>query len=225
LSNHEEYDAFFSPTTGISTYLSFTSSILGNPTGLIPGLHTDTIHYTVRAGTYRDGEPSPACEALPIFSANNTWTVSVVYWGHCEASVQQHINFGVIGEMDTDLYANGAVAVKCPLGQDYQVYLGEEIDEYAKYLWKNGEFVYYYDEEYGYQTGLNTASAIPYQVYMDENHTQILTAFGEGSSENRIIGVGTGSFQYHTLYGKALAPSTPPLPGMYMDTKVIVVRY
>ena len=65
----------------------------------------------------------------------------------------------------------------------------------------------------------NGSNALPYQLYLDPARSKIWGEDGNGYS-----GVGTGSFQSLTIFGR-LPSLAGAVPGMYSDTVTVTITY
>jgi spore coat protein U-like protein len=115
------------------------------------------------------------------------------------------VDFGNVDGTNTD--GTGIITVNCPSGTQYSIFL---------------------DSGGGTSRYLRTSTAAtPYELYKDSNHTDIWGDTGLGNTYTQgtsLTDNGDGTDKPHTVYGKLLYTSLPPL-GTYSDVIQVSVSY
>ena len=161
-----------------------------------------------------------ALTASPYLAVNNanaatatsTLGVSLTVLAGCEITSVGDVEFA-----GTDLIAKseptatGTIQVKCSDGQAYSVGLGAGTGADASVTERK-------------MTRAGGEETISYSLYRDASHTQVWGDTIEGTP-NVVTGTGTGASQSYTVYGKVIAPQSPPAAGTYSDSVAITVTY
>lgn len=135
-------------------------------------------------------------------------TVSVNVDGNCTASTQS-LNFGnpASGDINSNpTDAEAVLSVNCSTGTPFQI-----------------------DMDAGLQPSgctsarcmSNGADLLPYNIYLDAARTQV---WGTSVGGTQVDGVGVGSPEPHTIYGRIFQASNPN-PGIYTDTVTITITF
>ena len=145
--------------------------------------------------------PCPTGRSIASFSTSATATVLSA----CIVSAQ-NINFGTVGFLASNTDATGAITVQCDLGLPYTVSLNGGISGATNPTLRQMSF---------------SGSTVTYGLYQDSARSQ---PWGNTMGSNTVAGIGTGSSQTLTVYGRIPAQTTPA-PGTYTDTIVVTVGY
>jgi len=178
------------------------AKLFGSQQGAIPGSYLSTFTADLYIQYGRLGStPCPTGGSIASFSTSATATVLSA----CNVSAQ-NINFGTVGFLASTTDANGTITVQCDLGLPYTVSLNGgnsgATDPTLRQMSSSG-------------------NRVTYGLYQDSARSQ---PWGNTAGSNTVAGVGTGSLQTLTVYGRIPAQATPA-PGTYTDTIVVTVGY
>jgi len=150
---------------------------------------------------------APSCSAAWTSGGSFPFSVSATVLNDCNISAS-NIDFGTSGVLGSDLIANGTVSAQCTAGDSYSIALNSGTTPGAtladRRMLSGG------------------SSVVHYQLYTAANFS---TVWGDGTAGTApISGVGTGSGQSYTVYGRVAAQSTPA-PGSYTDVITATITY
>ena len=133
--------------------------------------------------------------------------VSITITDECSVGTIVPVAFGSTGAISANIDAEGSVDVTCTVDTDYEIALDAGDGASATVTERQ-------------MTGPNDVT-ITYSLYSDDQYE---TVWGETLEDNTVTGIGTGTAQTHTIYGR-VPMQTTPAPGAYTDTVSVVVHY
>jgi spore coat protein U-like protein len=149
--------------------------------------------------------------ASSIFAAVTTTTfqVQITIVDECEISSVNNLNFGSHGVLSANIDVTTTFAVQCTLGTPFTIGLNEGVGSGATTATRR-------------MTGPGPGFAtIDYRLYRESTHTNI---WGNDPGNDTVNGVGNGSAETFTIYGRVPPQVTPPA-GLYLDTVTITVEF
>jgi spore coat protein U-like protein len=210
-------DTFYIPystTSGGYATTTTYAKILSAPAGLAPGVYTDSYSLNTQAwanfDTWNTTYPQITCGYNGLYAgAIPTFTVSVTVLASC-AITAGALNFGTQTVLTANIDATAALSVTCTNTTPYTVALGP-----------------------GNGTGATTTNrsmtgaggSVHYGLYQDSARSVNWGANPPpAANADTVSGVGTGSAQTLTVYGR-VPPQTTPKQGGYSDTVVVTLTY
>ena len=210
-------DTFYIPYSTASGGFTTTTTyakILSAPAGLAPGTYTDSYSANTQAwinfDTWNTTFPQITCGYNNLYAgAIPTFTASVTVLASCSIAAA-NMNFGAQTVLTANIDTTAALSVTCTTTTPYTISLGP-----------------------GSGTGATTtnrsmtgaAGSIAYRLYQDAGRS---VNWGNNpppaANADTISGVGTGSAQSLTVYGR-VPPQTTPKQGAYSDTVIVTLTY
>lgn len=139
----------------------------------------------------------------------NTFTAQITIQNACRVNLTSPttLNFGTQGVLAADVDTTSIVTLTCSTATPYSVLLDAGANESTA-----GDVTT--------RRMANAGSYVSYQMYRDSARTLV---WGDGAL-NKATGVGTGSAQQLTVYGRVPAQTTPAA-ATYSDTVTVTVSY
>ncbi len=210
-------DIFYIPYSrragGYQTTTTY-AKILSVPAGVVPGTYTDTYSANTQAwanfNTWNTTYPQIGCGYNTLYAgAVPTFTVSVTVLASCSISAG-NLNFGNVNVLTANVDASAALTVTCTNTTPFTVALGAGLNSGGTQT---------------NRTMTGAGGSIAYGLYQDAARS---VAWGAtpppATNSNTVSGVGTGSAQTLTVYGR-VPPQKTPTQGAYSDTVIVTLTY
>ena len=210
-------DTFYIPyTTANGGYKTTTTyaKILSAIT-VPPGVYTDTYSTTAQSfvdfDTWNTTYPPVTCGYNTLYEGLAlNFTVSVTVLASCVVSTG-NLSFGSVGVLTNNIDATTSLTVTCTNTTPYAIALGAGTGAGASATNR-------------LMTQASGAT-VSYGLYQDSARTQPWGATAPpAANANTVSGVGTGSAQTLTVYGR-VPPQTTPAIGAYTDTVLVTLTY
>jgi spore coat protein U-like protein len=210
-------DSFYIPySTSSGGYTTTTTyaKILSAASGIAPGTYTDTYSTTAQSfidfDTWNTTYPPITCGLNPYYTGlAATFTVSVTVLASCSIAAS-NLNFGSASVLSANVDATSNLTVTCTNTTPYTVALGPGSGTGATTSHRS-------------MTG--TSGSVGYALYQDAARS---VNWGNtpppAANADTASGVGTGSAQTLTVYGR-VPPQTTPKQGAYSDTVIVTLTY
>lgn len=139
-------------------------------------------------------------------TATDTFEVRITIAEECQIISTQTLDFGSTGVLTTDVDGSAQLQVACTNTTPYDVGLDAGLGAGATTT-----------------TRLMTSGAatVAYALFRDAARS---SNWGDTVGTNTQAGIGTGTTQNYTVYGR-VSPQTTPAPGTYTDTVTVTVTY
>jgi spore coat protein U-like protein len=200
----------FGTTTNGTWTATVYGKVLGSQTSVPSGSYTSTVNlfFTYDQHSYANGgsDSTFVCpDSRNQGTASTSFQVTATVQTACSVSAT-NLNFGTVGSLATNVDATSSVSVQCSLSTPYSVGLDVGIGSGATVSARR------------MTSGGNT---VTYSLYQDSSRT---TLWGPTVGVNTEAGVGTGSPQTLTVYGRVPIQALP-VSATYQDTIVVTVTY
>jgi spore coat protein U-like protein len=197
---------------GVTVPFNVYGKILSSGALIPPGTYMDTYTTGAQAAISNDGSAPSGNPATECTGNSNThwwnttaFTVSVTLSTSCSVSAVP-LAFGSVGVLSANTDATTNLSISCTYTTPYSVALSA-----------------------GNATGATTStramtnggSKVYYFLYQDSARS---VNWGNNIGVDTVAGVGTGSAQSLSVYGRVPTQTTPTI-GNYMDTVVVTVNY
>jgi spore coat protein U-like protein len=139
-------------------------------------------------------------------TATGNFNAQIIIQGECIVAATNPLNFGTTGVLSSDIDQTTTFEVQCTNSTPYSVGLDAGTGVGASTLLRR-------------MTG--GSDAIDYQMFSDPSRT---VNWGDNVGVDTVAGVGNGSPQSLTIYGRVVPQATPE-PDTYIDTVTIEVTY
>ena len=210
-------DTFYIPySTASGGYTTTTTyAKILSAANIAPGTYVDTYSTTAQSwidfDTWNTTYPPIVCGPNSIYtSVSPTFTVSVTVPASCSISVG-NLSFGSVSVLTANTDANAGLSVTCTNTTPYTVSLGAGSGAGATV----GKRL---------MTG-SSAATVAYGLYQDSARSTVWGATPPpAAGANTVSGVGTGSAQALTIYGR-VPPQPTPTQGTYNDTVLVTLTY
>lgn len=151
--------------------------------------------------------------AAEAATATGQFQVQLTILAACQVSNTNTLDFGSVGGWTSNLDATTTFQVQCTTGVPYSVGLDSGANAGLLGI-------------LGLTRNMKhsaTATYVGYELYTDSNRLVPWLNIG-GAPVSLVSGVGTGSPQTHTVYGR-VPVQTVPGPGTYTDTITVTINY
>jgi len=174
---------------------------------------------TAPPGTYRSGFETSlrfgAVSALtgctsPLLTGNQagpSFQVDTTIPKSCLLSIAQHINFGAVPLLTSNLDAEGSLSVQCTNTTPYSIAMNAGGGVGATVMDRK-------------MTGPG-GSTVSYRIFRDGGRTQ---NWGQTINTDTLAGTGTGLSELVPAFGRVEAQTTPTI-GVYTDTVLVTISY
>jgi spore coat protein U-like protein len=184
--------------------LTVYGRVLGSQQSAASGFYSDTLA----------GQPFVTWEYTPLLNTcpdsldgttSTSFTVTATVTPSCTVSTAG-ANFGTVGVLTSAIDTTGTVNVTCSSGAPYNVGIGAGNGTGATVSARKMS---------------NGANAVTYSLYSNAGRTAV---WGNTIGTDTLTGIGIGTSQALTVYGRVPAQAAPP-PGTYTDSAVVTVTY
>ncbi|WP_072392708.1 spore coat U domain-containing protein [Hyphomicrobium sp. CS1GBMeth3] len=139
-------------------------------------------------------------------TATGNFNAQIIIQGECIVAATNTLDFGTTGVLSADIDQTTTFEVQCTNSTPYSVGLDAGTGVGASTLLRR-------------MTG--GSDTVDYQMFSDPSRT---VNWGDNVGVDTVAGVGNGSPQALTIYGRVISQATPE-PDTYIDTVTIEVTY
>ncbi|HWV53629.1 spore coat protein U domain-containing protein [Pseudorhodoplanes sp.] len=180
--------------------------LFGNQQTAAPGTYTSTIDMSLRFGAV---SLLTGCNSPLLTSTQNgpSFQVQATVPKSCLLSVQDHVNFGAVPLLNSNIDTQGSLAVQCTNTTPYNIALSAG----------NGTGATVTDRK---MTGPGGAT-VNYQIFRDSGMSQ---NWGQTIGSDTYAATGSGLLTLKPVFGR-VPPQTTPAAGTYNDTLLVTLTY